>query len=84
MNYYNEIKSNLIRSELYDKAKDYSKVFGDKLVELAKKNEKIVAITASMKDGTGIKLKFILKQENYYMKQVKNMVKVLLNNLLLS
>ena len=32
----------------------------------------------------GIKLKFILKQENYYMKQVKNMVKVLLNNLLLS
>lgn len=25
MNYYNEIKSNLIRSELYDKAKDYSK-----------------------------------------------------------
>ena len=34
--------------------KDYSKVFGDKLVELAKKNEKIVAITASMKDGTGL------------------------------
>ena len=25
MNYYNEIKNNLIRSELYDKAKDYSK-----------------------------------------------------------
>lgn len=37
-----------------EKAKDYSKVFGDKLVELAKKNEKIVAITASMKDGTGL------------------------------
>ena len=36
------------------KGKDYSKVFGDKLVELAKKNEKIVAITASMKDGTGL------------------------------
>ena len=37
-----------------DKSKDYSKVFGDKLVELAKKNDKIVAITASMKDGTGL------------------------------
>ena len=36
------------------KSKDYSKVFGDKLIELAKKNEKIVAITASMKDGTGL------------------------------
>ena len=36
------------------KSKDYSKVFGDKLVELAKKNDKIVAITASMKDGTGL------------------------------
>lgn len=37
-----------------EKIKDYSKVFGDKLVELAKKNDKIVAITASMKDGTGL------------------------------
>ena len=36
------------------KGKDYSKVFGDKLVELADNNEKIVAITASMKDGTGL------------------------------
>ena len=36
------------------KSKDYSKVFGDKLVELAKANEKIVAVTASMKDGTGL------------------------------
>ena len=34
---------------------DYSKVFGDKLIKLAKKNDKIVAITASMKDGTGLK-----------------------------
>ena len=38
-----------------EKGKDYSKVFGDKLIELANKNEKIVAITASMKDGTGLK-----------------------------
>ena len=36
------------------KGKDYSKVFGDKLIELAEKNDKIVAITASMKDGTGL------------------------------
>ena len=37
-----------------EKKKDYSKVFGDKLVELARENEKIVAITGSMKDGTGL------------------------------
>ncbi|MGN1310760.1 MAG: 1-deoxy-D-xylulose-5-phosphate synthase [Clostridia bacterium] len=35
--------------------KDYSKVFGDKLVEMAAKDEKIVAVTAAMKDGTGLK-----------------------------
>lgn len=33
---------------------DYSKVFGNKLIELAKKDNRIVAITASMKDGTGL------------------------------
>ncbi|MCI8655587.1 MAG: 1-deoxy-D-xylulose-5-phosphate synthase [Clostridia bacterium] len=37
-----------------EKSKDYSKVFGDKLVEIAQKNNKIVAITAAMKDGTGL------------------------------
>ena len=36
------------------KEKDYSKAFGDKIIELANKNKKIVAITASMKDGTGL------------------------------
>lgn len=36
------------------KSVDYSKIFGNKLVELAKENSKIVAITASMKDGTGL------------------------------
>lgn len=36
------------------KGADYSKVFGDTLVELAKENEKIVAITAAMTDGTGL------------------------------
>lgn len=37
-----------------EKKKDYSQVFGEKLIELAKKNDKIVAVTASMKDGTGL------------------------------
>lgn len=36
------------------KSKDYSKVFGDKLISLAKENKRIVAITAAMKDGTGL------------------------------
>ena len=36
------------------KIKDYSAVFGDELIELAEKNDRIVAITASMKDGTGL------------------------------
>lgn len=36
------------------KKKDYSAVFGKKLVQLAEKNEKIVAITAAMCDGTGL------------------------------
>ena len=37
-----------------EKKKDYSAAFGEKLVDLAGKNEKIVAITAAMKDGTGL------------------------------
>lgn len=36
------------------KGDDYSKVFGRKLVELAQDNKKIVAITAAMRDGTGL------------------------------
>lgn len=36
------------------KSKDYSKVFGDKLIQLAENNKNIVAITAAMKDGTGL------------------------------
>ena len=34
--------------------KDYSKVFGDKLIKLAQNNKRIVAVTAAMKDGTGL------------------------------
>ena len=47
-----EIETGMAKKE---KEKDYSKAFGEKLIELASKNEKIVAITASMKDGTGLK-----------------------------
>lgn len=36
------------------KSDDYSKVFGNELTRLAKDNDKIVAITAAMKDGTGL------------------------------
>ena len=39
---------------LKEKKKDYSKAFGEKLIEIAKKNKKVVAITAAMKDGTGL------------------------------
>ena len=37
-----------------NKKTDYSKIFGETLVNLAKKDEKIVAITAAMRDGTGL------------------------------
>lgn len=37
-----------------EKKIDYSAVFGEKLIDLAKENSKIVAITAAMKDGTGL------------------------------
>lgn len=37
------------------KSKNYSKVFGEKLVEMATKDSKIVAVTAAMRDGTGLK-----------------------------
>lgn len=38
------------------KKKDYSSVFGNKLVRLAHENKNIVAVTAAMKDGTGLSL----------------------------
>lgn len=37
-----------------EKKDDYSKVFGKKLVELAKKDNKIVAVSAAMIEGTGL------------------------------
>ena len=39
---------------LKKKSKDYSAAFGEKLCKMASKNERIVAITAAMKDGTGL------------------------------
>lgn len=37
-----------------EKKIDYSAVFGDKLCEIAEKNENVAAITAAMPDGTGL------------------------------
>ncbi len=37
------------------KGLSYSKVFGDHLCKIAQKNNKIIAITAAMTDGTGLK-----------------------------
>ena len=36
------------------KKDDYSKVFGNKLIKIAAKNKNVVAITAAMKEGTGL------------------------------
>ena len=47
------------------KQEDYSKVFGDALVEIAENNQKVVAITAAMKDGTGL-TKFAEKYPNRF------------------
>lgn len=47
------------------KSKDYSYIFGEKIVSMAKKNKTIVAITAAMKDGTGLS-KFALKYPNRF------------------
>ena len=38
-----------------EKPPTYTDVFGNTLVELARKNEKIVAVTAAMPEGTGLK-----------------------------
>ena len=37
------------------KKKDYSQVFGETLIKIAEKDEKLVAVTAAMRDGTGLK-----------------------------
>lgn len=37
------------------KSKNYSKIFGEKLVKMASEDKRIVAVTAAMRDGTGLK-----------------------------
>ena len=46
--------------------KTYSEVFGNKLCELAKENKSIVAITAAMKDGTGLSKFSEMFKERFY------------------
>jgi len=41
-------------SRINSKKQTYSKIFGKTLVELAEQDEKVVAITAAMKEGTGL------------------------------
>ena len=48
------------------KKKDYSQVFGNKLIDLAKDNKNIVAITAAMKDGTGLSKFAKLYPQNFF------------------
>ena len=53
--FHSTSKFDIETGEKFGKGKtDYSKTFGNKLVELAKTNNKIVAITAAMTDGTGL------------------------------
>ncbi len=53
--FHSTSKFNIESGEKLGKGKkDYSKVFGDKLIQIAKGNPKVVAITAAMKDGTGL------------------------------
>jgi 1-deoxy-D-xylulose-5-phosphate synthase len=40
--------------ETADVHESYTKIFGDVLLDLAEKNERIVAVTAAMPDGTGL------------------------------
>ncbi len=54
--FHSTSKFDVLTGEKIGKSKfDYSKVFGQKLVHLAKDNPQIVAITAAMKDGTGLR-----------------------------
>ncbi len=53
--FHSTSKFNVENGEKISKGKkDYSKVFGEKLVQIAKENSKVIAITAAMKDGTGL------------------------------
>ena len=49
-----DAEAGVIKKGAAPTAPAYTKVFADALIELAKKDEKIVAITAAMLDGTGL------------------------------
>ncbi|MCK4912999.1 MAG: 1-deoxy-D-xylulose-5-phosphate synthase [Planctomycetes bacterium] len=49
-----EINGDSVKSDAVKTQKSFTEVFGDHLVELAEKNEKIVAISSAMCDGTGL------------------------------
>ena len=49
------LKKAVLNGELqFVKPKTYTEAFGEHIIEIAKRNEKIVAITAAMPDGTGL------------------------------
>lgn len=47
-----EIKSGVVKRKANNKT--YSEIFGESLINIASNNEKVVAITAAMPDGTGL------------------------------
>ncbi|MDR1150807.1 MAG: 1-deoxy-D-xylulose-5-phosphate synthase [Clostridiales bacterium] len=51
---FNKITGHLDIDLNKKKIKTYSDFFGDILIKLSKKNKKIIAITAAMRDGTGL------------------------------
>lgn len=54
--FHSTSKFDKLTGEKIGKSKfDYSKIFGEKLLSLAKENKNIVAVTAAMKDGTGLR-----------------------------
>ena len=55
----------LSTGEIGKSSDNYSKIFGNKLVNIAKYNKKVVAVTAAMRDGVGL-TKFALKYPKRY------------------
>lgn len=53
--YHSTSSFNIETGEKKKNSTDYSTIMGHKLSQLAKKNNKIVAITAAMEEGTGLK-----------------------------
>ena len=52
--YHGVGKFDIVTGKIQESARDYSSVFGDKLLSLAEKNKKIIAITGAMPAGTGL------------------------------